>query len=253
MAAGFREQASQAVEAELPFSKDSRSDMLSLPLHSVDQNKNSGRPVTKGRVGEWATAEEPVGWMILSQLSLETWSTWESFPWRAWAPPRASWVRIWRNWDALGEIPGVHSSKPHSHRGPQSGSFQLMQHGTPGGETIPPPLNHIDKIVEIIYVLLHFFPGHGPTSINISRLLPHTLLLSTIACMMVKNMVNSRYKLGLLCLCLLWCNTALDSNRNAGSCWIEPLKTAPLLLSVIKCLSELWCCRSNDYTSLLRI
>lgn len=169
------------------------------------------------------------------------------------APPRASSVRIWRNWDALGEIPGVHSSKPHSHRGPQSGSFQLMHHGTPGGETIPPPLNHIDKIVEIIYVLLHFFLGHGPTSIKISRLLPHTLLLSTIVCIMVKKHGEFPVQTRSLCLCLLWYNTALDSNRNASSCWIEPLKMAPLLLSVIKCLSELWCCRSNDYTSLLRI
>lgn len=150
MAAGFRERASRAVEAELPFSKDSRSDMLSLPLHSVDQNKNLGCPVTKGRVGEWAIAEEPVGWMILLQLSLETWSTTESFPWRAWAPPRASSVRIWRNRDALGEIPGVHSSK-HVHievlsLALSSSCNMALQVARP----FPPPLNHIDKIIEII-------------------------------------------------------------------------------------------------------
>lgn len=35
-------------------------------------------------------------------------------------------------------------------------------------------------------------------------------------------------------------DSALDSSRYAGNCWIEALKRALLLLSVIKCLSELW-------------
>lgn len=101
MAAGVQEQAFQAVKAEVPFSPGPASEVTCCHFLYLLWVKTS----------IWATQEMDHcrGACEMDNI-VETGSTIASFPWRAWAPPQAYSVGIWRNRGALREVPCVRSS-----------------------------------------------------------------------------------------------------------------------------------------------